>query len=416
MNLLKILLFLICLDFSVIFNLKGQDINYAKQNISKLCSKEFYGRGYTHSGCNNAAKFIANELKFLGAKPIGSSYYQEFTMPVSVINKLSVVNIDNKKLVPGHDYIIHPGSASCKGTFEILWLKYENLLSLNSKVLNNTFLIIDTVLSNDKSYKELIQGLRFSNPYRAKGIIYMAKGETMQIQQDDKIPWVSIEAKSGSISQDSKVIKLNFKSKFYTNYKTKNVIAKINGDVDSSIVFTAHYDHLGELGNTFFPGANDNASGVSMMLDLCRYYSKEKPHYTIYFAFLTGEEVGLVGSSYLAKYPLFSLETIRFLINLDVIGSGEDGITVVNGTEFSKEFELLKEINADKNYLKSIKVRGAANNSDHAPFYNKGVKSFFIYAQGKTGPYHNPNDTPENLSLGGYENIVRLLQDFIRKL
>lgn len=71
---------------------------------------------------------------------------------------------------------------------------------------------------------------------------------------------------------------------------------------DSMIVLTAHYDHLGGLGNaTYFPGANDNASGISMLLSLARYYSNidHRPEYTMVFIAFGGEEVGLIGSQFL---------------------------------------------------------------------------------------------------------------------
>ncbi len=416
MSLKKEKYFFIAIAIFLFFNSFSQDIEFAKKNITALCSSKFHGRGYTHKGSNKAAKYIACELKSMGAGETGNARFQKFEMPVCVINKLSEVKIDSKTIQPGLDFVIHPNSESCTGTFNLLWLNQDNLKKIFASDLTKTFLVIDTNFSNEKSNKDIIDGLRFSNPVHAKGVIYLVKKETMQIQRDEPIPWVSIEAKSNCIPPGSKQILLSFTSKFIPAYKTQNIIASIPGEVDTSIVFTAHYDHLGELGKAFFPGANDNASGVAMLLDLCKTFSKQKTHYTMNFVFMTGEEVGLVGSSYFVEHPVFPLEKIRFLLNLDVIGSGEDGITVVNGSVYSKEFELLKSLNAEKNDVPVVKIRGAANNSDHAPFYNKGVKSFFVYAQGKTGPYHNPNDTPENLSLGKYENIVRLLIDFVNHL
>lgn len=408
--------FLSVILFFVYIVSHGQDIEFAKKNISALCSKEFCGRGYTHKGSDKAAKYILNTIiKSDSLKKIILSS-QNFEMPVCVISKLKNVKIDSKTLSPGLDFVIHPNSKKCSGTFNLFWVNKDNFNKILTNDLTQTFLVIDTAFSNEKTYKEIIDGLRFTNPFHAKGIIYLVKNEIMQIQRDEPVEWVSMEAKSSAFPLNSKQILLSFSSKFIPAYKTQNILATIPGEVDSSVVFTAHYDHLGELGTAYFPGANDNASGVAMLLDLCKTFSKQKPHYTLNFVFMTGEEVGLVGSSYFAEHPLFPLDKIKFLLNLDVIGSGEDGITVVNGSVFTKEFEQINSINAEKNYVPVVKIRGATNNSDHAPFYNKGVKSFFIYAQGKTGPYHNPNDTPENLSLGKYENIVKLLVDFTNHL
>lgn len=396
--------------------IQAQDIDYAKKEISILCSKKLHGRGYTHNGNLKAAKHIESELKKNNIQKIGPSYFQNFTMPICVINKLGKVKVDEVVLSPGFDFIIHTNSKSCSGTFELVWLTKENMKDIFSTDLKDKFLVIDTNFSNDKSQKEIIEGLRHSNPLHAKGIIYLIKKSPMQTQEREEISWVNMEIVSIHFPQNSKQIEISFTEKYISKYPTQNVVGFIPGETDTFVVFTAHFDHLGELGSTYYPGANDNASGVAMMLDLSKTLAKQKPHYSIGFLFFTGEEAGLVGSSYFVAFPLIPLNKIRFLLNLDVIGSGEDGITVVNGSVFQKEFDLLKNINTEKDYVPVVKIRGASDNSDHAPFSHKDVKSFFVYAQGKTGPYHHPFDQPENLSLGKYENIVKLLLNFVGKL
>jgi len=81
------------------------------------------------------------------------------------------------------------------------------------------------------------------------------------------------------------------------------------------------------------------------------------------------EEAGLVGSKHFVEHPLFDLKQIRFLLNTDIMGSGEEGITVVNATLFKPEFEKLIELNEEGNYLPQIKSRGPAANSDHYFIY-----------------------------------------------
>ena len=121
----------------------------------------------------------------------------------------------------------------------------------------------------------------------------------------------------------------------------------------------------------------------------------------------------MVGSKYYTENPLFPLGKIKFLINLDLMGNGEKGITVVNGSFFENYFEKLKEINSNKNYLENIYSRGKAQNSDHYYFTEKGVKSFFIYTHGGTGNYHDIFDKPETLTFAEYDDIYNLLVDFI---
>jgi hypothetical protein len=81
------------------------------------------------------------------------------------------------------------------------------------------------------------------------------------------------------------------------------------------------------------------------------------------------------------------------------------------------EFKLIHEINEEKQYLKEVKIRGESCNSDHCPFYMKGVPTFFIYTRGEEYlEYHNVNDIPEDLPLTEYEDLFRLLVDFTKAL
>ena len=116
------------------------------------------------------------------------------------------------------------------------------------------------------------------------------------------------------------------------------------------------------------------------------------------------------------KNPLFPLANIRFLINLDLEGTGDDGIKVVNGVIFKKEFNLLTNINDEKKYLTAVSKRGEASISDHYPFYAKGVKSFYIYTLGGITEYHNIYDKAETLPLTKYNEVFELIKDFISAL
>jgi aminopeptidase YwaD len=203
-------------------------------------------------------------------------------------------------------------------------------------------------------------------------------------------------------------------------HKTQNVVGFIEGSKypDSFFVFTAHYDHVGMMGkDVMFPGANDNASGTAMIIDLARHYSQNKPEISIVFIAFSGEEAGLYGSRYFSEHPLFPLENIKLLINLDMVGTGSDGIAFVNGSVFPDLFEIVNKINEEKKYLKRLKVRGEACNSDHCFFYKKGVPAFFIYSMGKEHMhYHNVYDKADILPLTKYDEIFKLLTNFVAKL
>ena len=114
--------------------------------------------------------------------------------------------------------------------------------------------------------------------------------------------------------------------------------------------------------------------------------------------------------------PIFPLSEIEFLINLDILGTGDEGITVVNGAVHTKKFEALKGINEQRGYLKQVKKRGKAAISDHYPFSEAGVPCFYIYTMGGIKAYHDVYDVPETLPLTEFKGVFQLLTDFVGRL
>ena len=212
---------------------------------------------------------------------------------------------------------------------------------------------------------------------------------------------------------------VNISNKFISKFTAANIGGMVKGTLqpDSFLVFTAHYDHLGGMGaDTYFPGANDNASGVSLLMSLAKYYSQNPQPYSIAFICFAGEEAGLIGSKYFTENPLIPLSKIRFLTNVDLVGTGDDGITVVNATEFPKEFALLNQVNDPEKLLPKINARGKAANSDHYWFTQKGVPSFFIYTLGGIAAYHDVFDKGITLPLNEYEDLFKLIVGFNARL
>jgi len=98
-----------------------------------------------------------------------------------------------------------------------------------------------------------------------------------------------------------------------------------------------------------------------------------------------------------------------------MVGSGSEGITVVNATLYQDDFEKLVEINEQNDLLAEVKSRGESCNSDHCPFYQKGVPSVFIYTRGKECmEYHTMTDRPENLPFTEYDDLFTLLTEFVK--
>ncbi|RZL36511.1 MAG: M28 family peptidase, partial [Pedobacter sp.] len=138
--------------------------------------------------------------------------------------------------------------------------------------------------------------------------------------------------------------------------------------------------------------------------------------YSVGFICFAGEEAGLLGSRYFTENATFSLSKIKFLINLDLVGTGERGMTVVNASIYPKAFSILNQINAEQKLISKINSRGKAANSDHYFFTEKGVPAFFFYTQGGISAYHDVFDKPETLPLTEYKDLFKLIISFNKKM
>ncbi len=405
----------------------GQDTIYARRVIDLLSSASFNGRGYVNKGDSLAAAFISNEYKAMGLKSFSENYLQPFSFPINTFPGEISFKTDEKTLVAGKDYMVSASSNSIKGEFELVYLKKSNIKSASSiqKFIsgqaNNRFVVIDKRNFKKKEHLEYIDALKQSNLLKAKGYIQLQDGHLYWSVSNGRMPGDCpyINVSREKLPKKTKKVDVTIESRFYNKYPTQNVVAYIEGAVqpDTFLVFTAHYDHLGRMGkDVYFPGANDNASGTAMLLNLAKHFSNvtEKPYYSIAFMNFTGEEAGLLGSKYYTENPLFPLKSIKFLFNLDMVGTGKEGITVVNATAFENEFKRLTSLNDTLTMFPLIKKREEAANSDHYFFYKKGVPCFFIYSFGGSPAYHDVFDVAEAIQLRGFEKLTKLMIKYVR--
>jgi len=411
--------------FFTLSNSFAQDLTYTRSVIDSLSSPSFNGRGYVNRGDEIAARFLEKEFKNIGLTPAHrKSYRQNFTFSVNTFPSEISVSIDGVKLEAGKDFIVDPGMQSMDGEFDLFYFdktilhSKRQLKKLDKINFRNKIIVIDREgfdekkNKSSKSINDLLDYIK-AQVFKNAGSILIVDKLTWGVSTEKGFP--QIQVLKGILNKTQRKIKIKVVNEFFDNYQSQNLIGYIKGKTnpDSFIVFSAHYDHLGRMGKeTYFPGANDNASGVSMLLNLAKHYTLTPPEYSIYFIAFAAEEAGLIGSKYFTEHPLIELRKIKFLINLDLLGTGDDGITVVNATEFKDQFEKLKKINEEKSYLKEVKSRGKAANSDHHYFTEKGVPSFFIYTIGGIKAYHDIFDIPKTLPLTKYKEVFSLLIDF----
>jgi hypothetical protein len=422
------------ISFLLSFQLYSQS-RQVKEFTKTLCSSEFHGRGYVENGSNIAADFIGKTFQEIGLAPINGTYFQKFTFDVNTFPANCIVKLDTHFLQPGIDFLVHPASGStCNSPacpdgriFPIQHLQgadflAKKILFLNSNKIfdydKDSVLIVSLIGCKDTEIKEIRAALmQLAN---SRPIVEITNEKfTWSISQTAFL-YPYIQLKEATFSTSKGVIFLNIENKFLKKFQARNVFGEIKArkKTDKTIIISAHYDHLGRMGkNTYFPGANDNASGNGMLLSLAeKLLLKPLKKYNVIFIAFAAEEAGLIGSEFMVENPILPLKDVRFLLNLDIMGSGEEGVTVVNSTLFDKEYQLLCKLNNTKKALKQIKPRGPAANSDHYYFTQKGVPSFFIYTMGPNKHYHDVYDTFEELSFDAFEPLSKLLTAFIRKL
>jgi len=405
----------------------AQDIDYARHLIDTLTSPSMEGRGYVNDGDRKAANFICKEFQKDGLLNFANDFYQRFNIAINTFPGKAEISIGKTPLTPGEEYLVASNSPTVKGEFPVVMLD-ERILKSKTRFkrfclrdYSQKVIVVDKKGISDKKQSAQADSIRKYNFLKARGIVLITDNKLVWSisAASRQMPYPTIEIKREAWPGKSTTMTLDIDAQFEKAYTTQNIAGYIRGSIqpDSFLVFTAHYDHLGRMGSrTYFPGANDNASGTAMLLDLAKYYSQpdHQPKCSMIFIAFTGEEAGLLGSKYMADHPVFPLASVRFLMNLDMVGTGSEGITMVNSTIFPRAFDLMTKINADNEYILTVKKRGESCNSDHCPFYEKKVPAVFIYSLGKEyTEYHNIYDKADKLPLSEYRDIFRLVRDFM---
>jgi Zn-dependent M28 family amino/carboxypeptidase len=212
---------------------------------------------------------------------------------------------------------------------------------------------------------------------------------------------------------------------------TTNIIAYIVPENDANnqvIVIGAHYDHLGMINNqAYYPGADDNASGVSALMSICKALNayKNKLKNTISIQFYSAEELGLLGSKFYVNNPVLPLSSPSIdkhiaMINLDMIGYLKNNYQINENVAKYREDKSSIVFNYQTNISpKNIVAKlydtypfskhicsYRPGGSDHAPFYNKGIPIVFLHT-GLHSNYHKISDTPDKLNYLGIVEISK---------
>jgi aminopeptidase YwaD len=210
---------------------------------------------------------------------------------------------------------------------------------------------------------------------------------------------------------------------------TENVVAVLPGSdprlKKESVLIGAHYDHIGfghhgtrnsSTEGQVHHGADDNASGTAVLLDVARRLSRTdiQPARTIVFAAFSAEELGLFGSRHYVNHPAVPLSSTKAMINLDMVGRLRDGRLTVFGTRSAQEFSGIVKTAATELGLEISESDGIGR-SDHMSFYSNKVPALHFFT-GVHSDYHTPGDTWDKLNLEGMAKISDLVMATTRSI
>lgn len=449
--------------------IKSQDLRFY---LNYLASDSLKGRFPGDQEDKKAAAFIALAYKNAGLQLHNKTGLQPFNVIVrQELGKANALSLNNKRLLTGKDFFPFPFSKNGKVEGDIVfvgygfdiktdsfkWNDYENI-DLKGKIA-----LILRGTPDIKTHGELFDNysddiVKAINA-RDKGALAVIFVSVEKFDKSESFPKLNLKESSAGIpviqikreainkALNSKVDSMevrytdNFKSLSFDtkikaslvsdinriSSKTSNVIGVLQAPDTSAnyIVIGAHYDHLGMGGIgsasriqdtiAIHNGADDNASGVSALLELAAKLGKERKNLkqNIVFVAFGAEEMGILGSKYFVDHPPVPLKSIKAMINLDMVGRlKEDTLLQIGGTGTSKEANsIINNLNTKYNFKLRITPEGFGP-SDHAAFYAKNIPVFFLTTGAHTD-YHTPFDDRDKINFEGLEKVCLFTYDLI---
>ncbi|NNC85554.1 MAG: M28 family peptidase [Bacteroidia bacterium] len=452
---IKQLLFLflsLCLVFST--SIQAQDNaeleDRLKSHIEVLSSDAYEGREAGTPGEKKSAEYISLQFEKLNLQAIAKlGFLQSFTFTYdryfSESNKLLVGSM-NLKIK--EDYFPLSYSANSSIDHETVFVgfgihapdlkhnDYANSIDLKDKLFVMEVGSPDGVHPHSKfiEHYDLRKKIETAISFGAKGVVFVNSDENTESPKADlsknvsqsSIPVVFVQGLAANFLKEKSSVKVLGVTEIKKDVRSAyNVLGYYNNSKDKTVVIGAHHDHLGygregslhagapEIHN----GADDNASGIAMMIELARMIQVEKlDDYNYLFVGFSAEEKGLLGSKHFVDAPDFPVESINYMINMDMVGRLKvaDPALVINGVGTSPVFsDLLDEKKPDSFKLKT--TESGVGPSDHTSFYLKDIPVLHFFT-GTHEDYHKPSDDAHLINYDGMVDLYHYLADIIQTL
>jgi aminopeptidase YwaD len=435
------------------------------QNVKMLSSQEFDGRLAGSEGYNKAANYVANKFSALGLKPAGDDkYFQYFDIEYNKIESpaifKTIVNADTTSYEIGKDFVLRGFTGSNSFTLPVVFcgygisrpdLRYNDYERIN--VRNKIVMVFKQnpkwkIDNKDWGTNYPREKSLLAKKYGAKGILFVSLpndkkpqpliGSVLHGEGEQPVDFPQLQISSNVANQllsrtgftisdyqamiDDKrrpvstnlatKATIEVSAKYEKNANTMNIVGMIEGSdpklKNEFVIIGAHLDHVGSQAELLFPGANDNASGSSGVLEIAKAFVNGglKPKRSVMFVLFAGEEQGLNGSEHFIENWKEGYDKLTAMINMDCIGYG-DSIQVGNGKSAPKLWEIAYQI--DKTSFKSMVERTwGGGGADATPFYEKSIPCLYFVTTNSYDHLHLPSDKVETLNPALFEKVVKL--------
>lgn len=437
--------------------LKSQDstaIKYSRfiqasdiqEYITVLASDSLEGRETAQPGQKKAARYIAKQFNDFGIAPHKNTYFQPFYLQTIKPEKISVsINGKNLTFLKDYYHISNFSNDTISDTKAIF-------IGKPTSDLKNKIVFTLLKYRSESEVKELMSSgakavffIDDKAEIKMSSTAYHFNSEKLRVLEKDPKPTTAaffISRKSAKKIFKRKVTKKDFTSIEVScninivigieseKVSSENVIGYIEGSdlKNELVVLTAHYDHLGVHDGKIYHGADDDGSGTAAVISLAHAFSEAKkegngPRRSVLFMTVSGEEKGLLGSSFYVSNPLFSLDSTIADLNIDMIGridekhgTNPDYVYLIGSDKLSSELHKISDsANATYTKLELDYTFNAPNDpnrfyyrSDHYNFAKNGIPVIF-YFNGTHSDYHQPTDTSDKINFDKVEKISKLV-------
>jgi aminopeptidase YwaD len=441
MNLyMRLLIILLLASFSSIGQkLKKADkvmITNLQAHVMYLADDKLEGRRAGTNGEKLAHEYISDQFQKAGLEPKGE---QGWLQPFEIydgkqINGSTLLFINDQELKLNDEYFpfVFCPTASLDAAVSpavkekgVPW--FDDLKDIIEDNKENPHFDLTNAIKSIAA-KAAEKGATALFVYNTSGIADELKFDSKDNSSPVAIPVVYLTAKACKqyLADESATLDIRLKTVIGDKKRTgHNVIGFINNGAPNTIVFGAHYDHLGygEDGNSLMRtgerqihnGADDNASGTAALIELARLLklSKDKNNNYVFIAF-SGEELGLFGSKYFTEHPTIDLQSVNFMVNMDMVGRLNDSskAIIVGGYGTSPAWGPVFTALSKQKYFTVNYDSSGIGPSDHTSFYLKNIPVLFFFT-GLHSDYHKPTDDYNKLNYTGEAFVVKYIESLI---